>query len=122
MEQELTILIELFYKPGLENITRATTRRYSSISEPLVLLDIVYINIAGFYMQARYRDNTIFSTSLYELDRMIKKKETPDDNITVEEIKSKILVQNQAYTNIFSKVLSNCLFRTARMTTIYSLS
>jgi hypothetical protein len=48
MDQELRILVELFHKPGLENITRATIKPRSSISEPLVLLDIVYINITRF--------------------------------------------------------------------------
>jgi hypothetical protein len=60
-------------------------------------------------MQACRYNNTTFSTSLYELDYIIKKRETLDNNIIVEEIKSKILVQNQAYTNIFFKTTCNCL-------------
>jgi hypothetical protein len=60
-------------------------------------------------MQACCCNNIIFSTSLYELDYIIKEKETLDDNIMIKEIKSKILAQNQAYIDIFSKTISNCL-------------
>jgi hypothetical protein len=42
-------------------------------------------------MQTCCCNNIIFSTSFYELDYIIKEKETPDDNITIKEIKSKIL-------------------------------
>jgi hypothetical protein len=53
---------------------------------------------------------------------MIKEKETPDNNIMVEEIKSKILVQNQAYINIFLKLYLTAYLRTTRTTIIYNLS
>jgi hypothetical protein len=96
MEQELKILAELFHKPDLQNITRATTRPRLSTSEPLVSLDIVYINTTGFRMQARCCDNTTFSTSFYELDRMVEEREAPDDNVTVEEIKFKVYTDHKA--------------------------
>jgi hypothetical protein len=56
-------------------------------------------------MQAYYYDNIIFSTSLYKLDYIIKERETLDNNFTVKKIKSKVLAQNQAYTNIFFKTM-----------------
>jgi hypothetical protein len=54
MEQELKILAESFYKPDLKNTIHATTRPCLNISEPLVLLNIVYIGTTRFRIQAYY--------------------------------------------------------------------
>ena len=61
-------------------------------------------------MQSRRQDNVLFATSLYELDRLIKERiDEGDDDITFEEIKSKVLVQSQAYADVFSKAVSDRL-------------
>jgi len=54
-------------------------------------------------MQARRKDNISFSTSLYELDRLIEEREVIDDEATLEEIRSKVLLVSQDYADVFSK-------------------
>ena len=61
-------------------------------------------------MQSRRYENTSFSTSLYELDRMINEREDPgDDNVTLQEIRAKVPVQSQDYVDVFSKAASDQL-------------
>ena len=60
-------------------------------------------------MQARRRDNIPFSTSLYELDRTLKDRETLNDDVIIEEIRSKVPAQSQAYEDVFSKAASDRL-------------
>ena len=61
-------------------------------------------------MQSRRQDNVPFATSLYELDRLIEERTDEGDNdITLEEIKSKVPVQSQAYADVFSKAASDRL-------------
>ena len=82
----------LFLKPGSRNSTRITLSLRLSTLEPPVILNITYINAAAFYIQSRYYKNTSFSTSLYELNRIINEREDLDDNATLEEIKAKVPV------------------------------
>ena len=63
-----------------------------STLEPLVILNITHISAAAFYMQSRHYKNTSFSTSLYELDRIINEREDLDDDATLKEIKAKVPV------------------------------
>jgi transposase InsO family protein len=115
MQQELCALEEtlLFPKPGLENPTQVTPSSVASpeTTKPLNSLDIAHISASAFNMQSRRCENTSFSTSLYELDRLIEERETlgKDDDVTVEEIRSKVPVQSQAYAEVFSKAASDRL-------------
>jgi len=42
------------------------------------------IGAIGFYRNLRKEGNTLFSTSLYEIDRIIKEKQAPKDEETNE--------------------------------------
>ncbi len=58
-------------------------------------------------MQARRKDNISFSTSLYKLDRLIEEREVIDDEATLKEIRSKVLLVSQDYADVFSKAASD---------------
>jgi hypothetical protein len=49
----------------------------------LVIVDIAIIEAAGFKQFCKYKENTVFTTSLYKIDRLIEEKtslleETPE--------------------------------------------
>jgi hypothetical protein len=111
MQQELRALEETipFPKSGLRNPARTTPSPRPSTLEYPVILNIAHISASAFRMQSRRQDNISFSTSLYEIDRMINEKEDLDDDTTLEEIKAKVPVQSQAYLDVFSKAASDRL-------------
>jgi transposase InsO family protein len=112
MQQELCALEEtiLFPKPGLRNPAYTTSSQRQNTLESPAVLDIACISATAFYMQSRRQDNVPFATSLYELDRLIEERtDKGDDDITLEEIKSKVPVQSQAYADVFSKAASDRL-------------
>jgi hypothetical protein len=111
MQQELHTLEETipFPKPGLRNPVRMTSSPRPSTLEHSAILNIAHISAAAFYMQSRRHNNISFSTSLYELDRIIDERENLDDDATLEEIKAKVPVQSQAYLDVFSKAASDQL-------------
>jgi hypothetical protein len=52
-------------------------------SKNLVTVDIAMIGAAGFKQLCKYKENTVFTTSLYKIDKLIEKKtslleETPE--------------------------------------------
>ena len=56
--------------------------------QDLLQIDIAEISVVGFHFNMYRKDNEIFTTSLYEIDRMIDEKETPEeDKTTAEEIR-----------------------------------
>ena len=135
MQQELCALEETFPfpKPGLGNPACTTPNPSASILERPASLNIAYISAAAFRMQSRRQGNISFSTSLYELDRLIEERGTlidhgqegstdhgqqgpvsslvvlDDDEVTREETKAKVPVQCQAYLDVFSKAASDRL-------------
>ena len=45
----------------------------------LLLIDIVMIGAVGFHRNLQKKENVLFNTSLYEIDRIIKEKQAPED-------------------------------------------
>jgi hypothetical protein len=84
-----------------------TSSPRSSTLEPPVVINIAHISTLAFRMQARHKDNISFSTSLYELDRLIKEREVIDDEATLKEIRSKVPLASQDYADVFSKAASD---------------
>ena len=66
-------------------------------------MDINLISPAAFHFNLRRPGNELFSTSLYEINRLIKDRET------AEEIEQKLPKTYKDYVNVFSKVTSNIL-------------
>jgi hypothetical protein len=77
--------------------------------EALPLINIAHISSTAFYMQARRLGNTPFTTSLYEINRIVEEREDLDDDVTLKEIRSKVPVQSQTYIDVFSKAASDRL-------------
>jgi hypothetical protein len=47
----------------------------------LVTVDIVIIRTAGFTWLSKYKRNTVFTTSLYKIDKLIKEKTSLQEEI-----------------------------------------
>lgn len=113
MQQELSILEETTLLFQLANKPPAFAKLYpsasSSTSKSLGTFNIAHISASAFHMQACRQENTSFSTNLYEFNRLIEDKENINNNTITEEIKLKVLLQNQAYLDIFSKAASDRL-------------
>ncbi len=91
------------------NSTKYCSSTSIDTSRLLGTLNIAHISASAFRMQAYRQENTSFSTSLYELDRLIEDKEATDDDATTEEIKLRVPLPSQAYLDTFSKAASNRL-------------
>ena len=70
---------------------------------PLYAINISLISAAAFHFNLRRPQNKLFSISLYDINRLIKDKET------AEEIKQKLSEAYKDYTNVFSKAAFNVL-------------
>ena len=84
----------------------------------LPLVDIYCISAIGFYWNLVQPDTITFMTSLYEIDRMIKDKETLAHNqlnrkenelIDKELVEQKLPRNYQKFKDVFSKAVSNIL-------------
>jgi hypothetical protein len=64
----------------------------NSTLKSLIMLNITYISAATFYIQSYYYKNASFFISLYKLDYIINKREDLNNNVTLKEIKAKVLV------------------------------
>jgi transposase InsO family protein len=82
------------------------------LSKELVMIDIAMIGAAGFTRIARHKGNTVFTTSLYEIDRLIEEKtqaqlsskETPEQLV-----ERKFPAAYAAYKDVCSKTASDQL-------------
>ena len=64
----------------------------------------------GFYRNLKQSNAIAFTTSLYEIDRMLEDKATPTDDLTDEElVKEKLPRQYREFTDVFSKAASDIL-------------
>ena len=66
-------------------------------------VDVNLISAAAFHFNLRRPQNELFSTSLYEIDRLIEDKET------AEELEQKLPEAYKDYIDVFSKAASNVL-------------
>jgi hypothetical protein len=62
------------------------------------------IGAAGFHRLLQHKDNTLFATSLYKIDRIIKEKQGAQLEETAEQlVDRKLPLRYAAYRNVFSK-------------------
>ena len=97
MEDELRIL------PSYVPPPKPRKQRVQPSTTPLYATDINLISAAAFHFNLPRPQNELFSTSLYEIDRLIKDKET------AKEIEQKLPEAYKDYTNVFSKAAFNIL-------------
>ena len=63
----------------------------------------------GFYYNMYKRENEIFVTSLYEIDRLIEEALQDEDEETREEIERRLPAAYKDYVDVFSKMASDQL-------------
>ena len=73
----------------------------------MVTIDIVIIRAAGFTQLSKYKKNTVFTTSLYKIDRLIKEKTCLQEETAEQLVEYKLLSQYTSYKDIFSKAVSD---------------
>jgi hypothetical protein len=83
--------------PGIKRVNRQESP----------LIDISYISAESFQIHIQRNKNTVFSTSLYELDRVIKEQEKQDNKETLSEIKAKLPAYLRLRESVFSKAASD---------------
>jgi transposase InsO family protein len=72
-------------------------------------LDIALIGAAGFHRNLKRKDNTLFVTTVYEIDRLIGQKCDKEDLTDEELVDQKLPAKYRAYKDVFSKAASNIL-------------
>ena len=91
-------------------IVRPRPRSRSHAKKPLAV-DIKEIGAVGFHYNLRKKENEVFVTSLYEIDRLIEEALYPEDEDeeTREEIDKRLPAAYKDYIDVFSKVASDQL-------------
>jgi hypothetical protein len=92
----------------LQSERRKQTRDPNFAPEP-DNLDIFEISAATFYLNVRRKDNELFSTSIYEIDREIQAREAKDTDEDWAEIVAKLPDSYRPYIMDFSKAASDIL-------------
>src|SRR5436190_6649958 len=91
----------------------ATSNRREKITQyppNLPVVDIAMIGAAGFHQNLKRKENTLFSTSLYEIDRLLERKQTPEDQESDEQRIERLLPKEYAeFKDVFSKAASDTL-------------
>ena len=73
-------------------------------------IDIVLIGAVGFHQNLQKKENILFSTSLYEIDQILKEKQTLDDEETDEQRIEHLLPKEYTeFKDVFSEITSNVL-------------
>ncbi len=106
MERELRKTIN----PIPQNTAQRTSVKKTTDLPPV---DICCIGAVGFYRNLVQPDTVAFTTSLYEIDRIIEEKETlaqEEDELTDEElVERKLPHQYREFKDVFSKAASDML-------------
>jgi hypothetical protein len=74
------------------------------VLQKLLAIDIKGISAIGFYYNMCRKENEVFVTSLYKIDRLIKEALQNEDEETREEIEQRLLPTYKDYLDVFSKV------------------
>jgi len=88
---------------------RKQARDPSFTLKPTDTLDIYKISAAAFYLNTRRKDNELFSTSIYEVDREIHACKAKDTDEDWAEIVAKLPDSYRPYIMDFSKAASDIL-------------
>jgi hypothetical protein len=75
----------------------------------LVTVDIAIIGAASFSWLCRYKENTVFTTSLYKIDKLIEEKTSLLEEIPEQLVEYRLLVYYSDYKDVFSKAVSDQL-------------
>jgi hypothetical protein len=75
----------------------------------LVTVDIAIIGAAGFSQLCRHKENTVFTTSLYKIDRLIKEKTSLLEETPEQLVEYCLPAQYSDYKDVFSKAISDQL-------------
>jgi hypothetical protein len=102
MEQELQSLTDL---------ARPAKARKRSASYPANLpkVDVCVISAVGFYRNVTQPGAVVFSTTLYEIDRILEEKMTQEDQDYQELVESRLPAQYRDYKDVFSKAAADVL-------------
>jgi hypothetical protein len=85
------------------------TRKKKLDSENLLAIDIAMIGAAGFHRLLRHKDNTLFATSLYEIDCVIEEKLAEQAETEDQLIERKLPIQYRSFKDMFLKAKSDQL-------------
>jgi hypothetical protein len=75
----------------------------------LVTVDITIIGAASFSRLCRYKENTVFTTSLYKIDRLIEEKTSLLEETPEQLVEHRLPVCYSDYKDVFSKAVSDQL-------------
>jgi hypothetical protein len=75
----------------------------------LVTIDIAMIGAAGFTRLSKHKGNTVFTTSLYKIDRLIEKKTSLLEETLEQLVERQLPACYTDYKDIFSKAVSDQL-------------
>jgi hypothetical protein len=78
-------------------------------SKDLVTVDIAIIGAASFSRLCRHKENTVFTTSLYKIDRLIEKKTSLLEETPEQLVERQLPVYYSDYKDVFSKAASDQL-------------
>ena len=78
--------------------------------QDLLQIDIAMIGAVGFHRLIQKKENTVFVTSLYEINRILKEREAPPTDETNEQLVDRLLPEKYASRKAaFSKAESDTL-------------
>jgi hypothetical protein len=75
----------------------------------LVTIDIAIIGAAGFTRLSKHKGNTVFTTSLYKIDRLIEEKTSLLEETPEQLVEYRLPVCYTDYKDVFSKAVSDQL-------------
>jgi hypothetical protein len=78
-------------------------------SKDLVTVDIAIIGAADFSRLCRYKENTVFTTSLYKINRLIEEKTSLLEKTLEQLVEHRLPAQYSDYKDVFSKTVSDQL-------------
>lgn len=85
-------------------------RRRLTTREMLPIIDIAHISATGFHFNLYRPENEVFQTSLYEIDRILERREQLLEEDEEEQLIKRLLPKEYvAYLDVFSKAASDIL-------------
>ena len=72
-------------------------------SKDLVTIDIAMIGAAGFSRLCRHKGSTVFTTSLYEIDKLIEEETCLQEETPEQLVERRLPTQYADYKDVFSK-------------------
>src|SRR5271155_2773250 len=93
---------------GTARVPQAKTCRLKA-QHRLLTIDIKEISAVGLHFNMYKKENEVFVTSLYEIDRLIEEALQDEDEETREEIERRLPAAYKDYIDVFSKVASDRL-------------